>query len=182
MGLGGRVAPRRARRRLPSVRSDFDRGGAAGKSGVAGTEGLLVSGARCCFPIPDDPVLAFLSAGRGIIIHRESCANVDDYRKHPENWLTVTWEQTPDRLFNSEIRVEVANKMGVLAAVAAAIAQTETNIDHVSLEERDEDTSILIFDLKVRDRVHLARIVRVIRAMPEVRHVTRTIAARTRDD
>ena len=182
VGLGERLAPLVARRLLPLDPAEIEAGAAPAPLAVAGTEGLLVTCARCCFPIPDDPILAFLSAGRGIVIHRESCANVDDYRKHPENWLTVTWDKTPDRLFSSEIRVEVVNKMGVLAAVAAAIAQTETNIDHVSLEERDDDTSVLIFDLKVRDRVQLARILRVIRAMPDVLHVTRTIAARSRDD
>ena len=59
---------------------------------IAGTEGLLVSYARCCFPIPDDPIIAFLSAGRGIVIHRETCVNVEDYRKHPEKWLPVAWQ------------------------------------------------------------------------------------------
>jgi (p)ppGpp synthase/HD superfamily hydrolase len=84
-------------------------------------------------------------------------------------------------MFTSQLRIEVANRMGVLAAVAAAIAGTETNIDHVELEQRDSETSVLVFELRVRDRQHLARILRVIRRMPDVLRVTRTIAAR-RDD
>jgi (p)ppGpp synthase/HD superfamily hydrolase len=103
--------------------------------------------------------------------------NVEDYRKHPEKWLPVSWQTTPDRQFSSEIRVYVANRTGVLAAVAAAIASTETNIDHVSIDEQDSDASILTFELRVHDRKHLARIVRVIRRMPDVTRVTRTIAA-----
>jgi (p)ppGpp synthase/HD superfamily hydrolase len=114
------------------------------------------------------------------VIHRENCVNVEDYRKHPEKWLPVAWQTGPDRYFSSEIRAEVANRMGVLAAVAAAISGTETNIDHVLVEERDSDTSTLVFELKVRDRKHLARIVRVIRRMPEVLRVTRTLAAHAR--
>ncbi len=74
------------------------------------------------------------------MIHRENCVNVEDYRKHPEKWLPVTWQASPDRLFSSEVRVEVANRTGVLAAVAAAISSTDTNIDRVSVEERDSDT------------------------------------------
>ena len=105
---------------------------------IAGAEGLLVTSARCCFPIPDDPIFAFLSSGRGIVIHRENCVNVEDYRKHPEKWLPVTWQSAPDRHFSSEIRIDAANRTGVLAAVAAAIASTDTNIDHVSVETRDE--------------------------------------------
>jgi len=136
-----------------------------------------VSYARCCFPIPYDPIFAFLSSGRGIVIHRETCVNVEDYRKHPEKWLPVSWQSSPDRFFSSQIRVDVPNRMGVLANVAAAIASTETNIDHVSVEERDIDTSALVFELKVRDRRHLARIIRTIRRMPDVLRVARTIAA-----
>jgi RelA/SpoT family (p)ppGpp synthetase len=182
IGLGERLAPLVARRLLPVAAADAEAAAAPAPLAVAGTEGLLVSYARCCFPIPDDPIMAFLSAGRGIIVHREPCANVEDYRRHPERWLSVTWQATPNRLFSSELRVSVANRTGVLAAVAAAIAATETNIDHVTLEERDAETSVLVFELKVRDRRHLAKIVRTIRRMPDVSGVTRTLAHRARDD
>ena len=144
---------------------------------VAGTEGLLVTYARCCFPIPNDPIIAFLSTGRGIVVHREGCVNVEDYRKHPEKWLPVVWEGSIERFFASQIRVDVANKLGVLAAVAAAISTTETNIDHVSIEERDSEMSVLMFEVRVRDRKHLANLVRTIRRMPDVLRVNRTIAA-----
>jgi GTP diphosphokinase / guanosine-3',5'-bis(diphosphate) 3'-diphosphatase len=176
IGLGERLAPLVARRLLPSAQTE-DGTGAPAPLAIAGTEGLLVTYARCCFPIPYDPIFAFLSAGRGIVIHRENCVNVEDYRKHPEKWLPVSWQTTPEREFSSEIRVYVANRTGVLAAVAAAIASTETNIDHVSIDEQDSDASILTFELRVHDRKHLARIVRVIRRMPDVTRVTRTIAA-----
>ena len=191
IGLGERLAPLVARRLVPpapgSAASPADVEGAvattpAAPLAVAGTEGLLVTYARCCFPIPGDPILAFLSAGRGIVVHRETCANVDDYRKHPENWISVVWESNPSRMFGSELRIEVQNRMGVLAAVAAAIAGTETNIDHVELEERDAETSVLVFEVKVRDRRHLARILRVIRRMPEVLTVKRTLATRKGED
>jgi GTP diphosphokinase / guanosine-3',5'-bis(diphosphate) 3'-diphosphatase len=176
IGLGERLAPLVARRLLPSGQLE-DGTGAPAPLAIAGTEGLLVTYARCCFPIPYDPIFAFLSTGRGVVIHRENCVNVEDYRKHPEKWLPVSWQTAPDREFSSEIRVYVVNRTGVLAAVAAAIASTETNIDHVSIEEQDTDASILTFELRVHDRKHLARIVRVIRRMPDVTRVTRTIAA-----
>jgi RelA/SpoT family (p)ppGpp synthetase len=177
IGLGERLAPLIARRLLPQDPAE-SQSGAPAPLAVAGTEGLLVSYARCCFPIPDDPIIAFLSSGRGIVIHRETCANVDDYRKHPENWLSVTWQQTPSRLFSSQLRVTVANKMGVLAAIAAAIAETETNIDQVEVKERDSSSSEIVFELKVRERRQLARILRVIRRMPDVMRVVRTIQQR----
>jgi GTP diphosphokinase / guanosine-3',5'-bis(diphosphate) 3'-diphosphatase len=182
IGLGERLAPLVARRLLPAQPAPGSDPHAPAPLAIAGTEGLLVSYARCCFPLPNDPVFAFLSAGRGVIIHRERCVNVEDYRKHPEKWLPVSWRSAPDRLFNSEIRVYVVNRTGVLAAVAAAIASTETNIHHVSIEEQEGDASILTFELKVRDRKHLARVMRVIRRMPNVTRVIRTIAAHARTD
>jgi RelA/SpoT family (p)ppGpp synthetase len=181
VGLGERLAPLVARRLLPTRSNDEESfSGAPVPLAIAGTEGLLVSYARCCFPIPDDAIFAFLSAGRGVIVHRENCVNVEDYRKHPENWLPVAWQATTDKLFSSEIRVDVANKMGVLAAVAAAISSGDTNIERVAVEEKDADSSSLVFELRVRNREHLARVVKVIRRMPEVLKVTRTIASHGR--
>src|SRR5262249_25178210 len=181
IGLGERLAPLVASRLVPMAKSE-DGSGTPAPLAIAGTEGLLVTYARCCFPIPYDPIFAFLSAGRGVVIHRENCVNVEDYRKHPEKWLPVSWQTAPDRMFSSEIRVYVVNRTGVLAAVAAAIASTDSSIDHVSIDEHDSDTSVLTFELKVRDRKHLARIVRVIHRMPDIVRVSRSIAAHKREE
>ncbi len=179
IGLGERLAPLVARRLLPAGEPEH---GAAlpAPLAIAGTEGLLVTYARCCFPLPNDPVFAFLSAGRGVVIHRDRCVNVEDYRKHPEKWLPVSWQPSAERLFSCEIRVDVVNRTGVLAGVAAAIASADTNIHHVSIEEQEGDASILTFELKVHDRKHLARVMRVIRRLPDVTRVSRTIAAHAR--
>jgi GTP pyrophosphokinase len=179
IGLGERLAPLVARRLVPAE-------GAAGADGapaplaVAGTEGLLVTYAHCCYPVPDDPILAYLSTGRGIVIHRETCANVEDYRKRPENWLPVSWQVNSKRQFLSEIRVEVMNRVGMLAGLSAAIAGTQTNINMVTIEQRDPDVSVIVFVLEVRDRKHLALVMRTVRRMPEVLRVVRTIATQAR--
>jgi RelA/SpoT family (p)ppGpp synthetase len=189
IGLGERMAPLVARRLQPLLEGNAEGsepGEHAGASGaphniagplmIAGTEGLLVTYARCCFPIPNDPIMAYLSAGRGVMIHRQNCGNLAEYRKQPEKWLSVAWEATHDRLFSSEIQLEINNRVGVLAAVASSIAGTETNIDQVSLEERDVNSSSLKFQVQVRDRKHLARVLRIIRRMPDVQRVSRTLA------
>jgi RelA/SpoT family (p)ppGpp synthetase len=174
VGLGERVAPFVARRLLPAeAGGPVD--GAAGPLAIAGTEGLVVSYARCCFPIPNDPILANLSTGRGVVIHREACGNLASFRKQPEKWVSVAWQPATDRFFHVEIKTEVTNRMGVLARVASAIAATQTNIDRVSVVERDSDTSTITFELLVHDRHHLARVIRAIRGMPEVLKVTRTL-------
>ena len=175
IGLGERLAPLVARRLQP-----MQEGGEPPASTIplmiAGTEGLLVTYARCCYPIPNDPIMAYLSAGRGVMIHRQNCGNLAEYRKQPDKWLSVAWEATEGRLFSSEIQLEINNRVGVLAAVASTIAENDTNVDQVSLEERDVSTSYLKFQIQVRDRRHLAEVIRTIRRMPDVLRVFRSLA------
>jgi len=175
IGLGERVAPFIARRLLPED-TEATPDAPAGPLAIAGTEGLLVTYARCCFPIPNDPILANLSTGRGVVIHREACGNLATFRKQPEKWIPVAWRPAGGQLFRVEIKAEVANRMGVLAQVASAISGTQTNIDRVTLVERDSDSSLLTFELLVQDRRHLARVIRAVRVMPEVMKVTRSLA------
>jgi GTP diphosphokinase / guanosine-3',5'-bis(diphosphate) 3'-diphosphatase len=174
IGLGERLAPLVARHLHPA--RDGEASLSSGPLMIAGTEGLLVTYARCCFPIPNDPIMAYLSAGRGVMIHRQNCGNLAEYRKQPDKWLSVAWEATRGRLFSSEIQLDINNRVGVLAAVASSIAGTETNIDQVSLEEHDVNSSSLRFQLQVRDRKHLAQVIRTIRRMPDVQRVFRTLA------
>ena len=175
IGLGERLAPLVARRLQPS-RGEQPAHAAGGPLMIAGTEGLLVSYAHCCFPIPNDPIMAYLSAGRGVVIHRQNCGNLAEFRKQPEKWLSVAWEAPHGRTFASEIQLEINNRVGVLAAVASSVADTGTNIDQVSLEERDVNSSALRIQMQVRDRKHLARVIRTIRRMPDVQRVFRTLA------
>ena len=178
IGLGERLAPLVARRLQPTV----DAGGKGSQAGaplmIAGTEGLVVTYARCCFPIPNDPIMAYLSAGRGVMIHRQNCGNLAEYRKQPEKWLSVAWEATGGRTFSSEIQLEISNRVGVLAAVAANVAGSGTNIDKLQLQERDTDSSAITMELQVHGRTHLAQIIKTIRRMPDVQRVIRTIASR----
>jgi guanosine-3',5'-bis(diphosphate) 3'-pyrophosphohydrolase len=175
IGLGERLAPLVARRLLPGGHDDK---GAITPLTVAGTEGLLVTYARCCRPIPDDPIIAYLSPGRGIVIHRDACGNVEDYHKHPEKWQPVTWQQDLKRYFSAEVRIEAANRIGMLANISAAIAGTSTNIGDAKVEVRDGDVSLFRFEVEVKDRKHLARVVRTIRQMPDVLRVSRHLASR----
>ncbi|MEQ1579110.1 MAG: bifunctional GTP diphosphokinase/guanosine-3',5'-bis pyrophosphate 3'-pyrophosphohydrolase [Steroidobacteraceae bacterium] len=176
IGLGERLAPLVARRLLPTDSAAPEPLTKKDPLAIAGTEGLVVSYARCCFPIPNDPIMAYLSSGRGVVIHREACGNLRSYRKQPDKWLSVSWQAGVDRLYAVEVRVEVANRVGVLAALASDIAGTQTNIDHVSMLESDSDASTIIFELQVRDRKHLAKVIKSVRKMPDVLRVIRTCA------
>ncbi len=141
---------------------------------IRGTEGMVVNFAKCCRPIPGDPILGFVTSGRGIVIHTESCKNVAEYRKLPEKWLDVQWEDNVKGEFPVEVRVDVLNQRGVLATVAAAIAELGANIDNMNVEERDGRQSSMTVVLEVSGRQHLANIMRRIRTIEPVMRISRT--------
>ena len=172
IGLGERLAPLTARLLL-GINDDGVSDTPPASLVIAGTEGMVVSYARCCHPIPGDEVMGYLSSGRGIVIHRNRCGNLINFRKQPEKWISVTWEDDIDREFSSQIHVDTLNKPGVLAEVAATIADSGSNIEQVSVLGRHEDCSVLSFLLQVHDRNHLARIIRSVRKMPNVIRVQR---------
>ena len=117
--------------------------------------------------------MGYLSAGLGVVVHRHQCGNMINFRKHPEKWITVSWEEDIEREFQSKIHVDTVNKAGVLAEVAATIANTDSNIEQVAVTNRDEDVTEMTFVLAVKDRVHLANIIRNVRKMPNVFRVHR---------
>ncbi len=176
IGLGKQLAPLIARRLVSEAETE-ESGPSSGQAlAIAGTEGIVVTYARCCYPLPNDDIMGYLSAGRGLVIHRETCGNLVDYRKQPDKWIAVQWEDRIEREFAVEIRVDVVNRMGVLAAVAANISGSKSNIEHVEVVERDGDNSTLTFQLQVHDGEHLANVMRSIRTMPEVHRVQRVCA------
>jgi guanosine-3',5'-bis(diphosphate) 3'-pyrophosphohydrolase len=141
---------------------------------IKGTEGMVVTYAKCCRPIPGDPIVGFVTAGRGIVIHVENCKNLTEYRNLPEKWLDVAWESEVQGEFPVEIRMEVANQRGALATVAAAVAEMDANIDNVTMEEKDGRYSTLTLLIEVHDRRHLARVMRRVRSIDMVAKITRT--------
>jgi len=175
IGLGERLAPLTAR----FLAGDGD--GEASEANtanlvIAGTEGMVVSYAKCCYPIPGDDVMGYLTSGRGVVIHRNQCGNLSNFRKQPDKWIAVTWEENVDREFACQIHVDTRNKSGVLAEVAATIADCHSNIEQVAVLGRHEDCSVLSFLLQVRDRKHLADIMRSVRKMNNVIRVGRDTA------
>jgi len=175
IGLGERLARLIARRLLPDD-EDRPESGPAPPLAIAGTEGLVVSYARCCFPIPFDAIVAFLSSGRGVVIHRENCSNVAAFGKQPDKWIPAVWHKEQNRLFNAGLIIEVTNRMGILAQVATQIAAEQSNIVHVNVDSSQGEMSTILFEVQVRDRAHLARLIRAIRGMTDVVKVERSLA------
>ncbi len=173
IGLGQHLAPLVARRLLPVGAAEKKPAKPSAPLAITGTEGMVVSFARCCHPIPGDAIVGILTSGKGIVIHRDNCGNLNEYRSQPDKMIEVQWEKRIKRDFPVEIRADVANQRGVLATVAAAIAETGSNIEHVNQQERDELTSVITFVFGVKDRQHLARTLRKLRSLPQVMRIQR---------
>ena len=170
IGLGDRLAPLTAR--YLAIDKDIDIKLTKTTLVIEGTEGMIVSYGHCCYPIPGDDVMGYMSSGRGVVIHRNNCRNLRIFRKHPTKWLSVSWQKNINRQFSSQIHVETENKTGVLAEVASTIADSDSNIESVTVASH-EDYSELIFILNVKDRIHLAQIIRNIKNMKKVHRITR---------
>ncbi len=175
LGLGQRLAPLTARFLLGDEDGE-ERPEQVASLVIAGTEGMVVSYAKCCYPLPGDDVMGYLTAGRGVVIHRNQCGNLSNFRKQPEKWIAVSWEKNIERDFHCQIQCETRNRTGVLAEVAATIADSGSNIEQVEVISRHEDVSVLTFLLQVHDRIHLAQIMRRVRKMPNVIRVSRDCA------
>ena len=141
---------------------------------IKGTEGMVVSYAKCCRPIPGDAIVGLVTSGRGIVIHIDSCKNVAAYNNVSERRIDVQWESNVDNEFPVDVRIEAVNQRGVLATVAATIADLKANIENVAIEERDGKYSVLNITLTVRDRKHLANIMRHVRSIDAVAKISRT--------
>ncbi|MFM6991674.1 MAG: ACT domain-containing protein, partial [Rhodoferax sp.] len=144
---------------------------------ISGTEGLVVSYARCCRPLPGDSIIGHLSAGKGIVIHRDNCHNlVAELRDNPDKCMPLQWAGAIDREFPSELRIELANQRGMLAEIAREVTANEDKIDNISMQEKGPQHAVISLNLSVRNRVHLARIIKRIRILNGVEKVTRVRA------
>jgi GTP diphosphokinase / guanosine-3',5'-bis(diphosphate) 3'-diphosphatase len=179
IGLGNRLAAFVARRLAGGDDDETTQAMQADKDlhphrlAIRGTEGMVVSFARCCRPIPGDTIAALFSPGRGIVVHRSECRNLGSLETKRDKRLDVEWANEPDGEFPTEIRVEIGNRRGALAVVAGAIAELGSNIENVHSREKDGMTTALEFLILVKSRVHLARIMRRLRQIPLVLRITR---------
>jgi len=141
---------------------------------IRGSEGMAVQFAQCCRPIPGDPILGFINKDKGLVIHTHDCPSVRKFRIDPEKWLDVEWDPESERLFKVNLKIAAANKPGMLATIASAIAEANSNIDNISMEESDNSTyTDILFTVQVHDRVHLADLMRRLRKIPDVVRMSR---------
>lgn len=173
IGLGTRMAYVVARR-LVDLEGDRDPTlpSTSGPIAIHGTEGLVVSFAKCCRPIPGDDIIGHISFGRGIVVHREACRNLADVRNDPEKCMPLDWANDVNGDFVVTLKLEITHQRGLIARIATLITEMDANLERISTEEKDARLSTLKMDMTVKSRIHLARIMRRLRHLPEV---TRTV-------
>ncbi|MCC5880568.1 MAG: bifunctional GTP diphosphokinase/guanosine-3',5'-bis pyrophosphate 3'-pyrophosphohydrolase [Idiomarina sp.] len=177
IGLGNLMSVAVARRLIGDVqglKDEQDNNSSSRSLAIKGADGLLVTFAKCCRPIPGDDIIAHVSPGRGLVIHRRECKNVRGYEEEPGKYFPVQWDNKPDTQFVSELRVEMVNHQGALARLTSAIAKTGCNIHGLKTEEIDSNIYYIDVALTINDRKHLADVMRSIRKMPQVQRVFRS--------
>lgn len=141
---------------------------------IRGTEGLVVSYARCCWPLPGDQIMGHLSAGRGIVIHRNKCKNMAaELRNSPDKCMPLRWADQIHREFQTELRISLVNQRGMLAIIARIVTDSDANIDFVNAEEKGAHHGTIHLGLSVRDRIHLAQIIKRLRVLNGIDRVVR---------
>jgi guanosine-3',5'-bis(diphosphate) 3'-pyrophosphohydrolase len=177
IGMGNQVPQIIARRLVPDVdvvTSTTLKRTAHNGIAIRGTEGLVVSYARCCRPLPGDDIMGHLSAGRGVVIHRHKCRNMAaEMRSNPDKCVPLRWAEKVDREFICQLRIALVNRRGMLAEIAREATESEASIDNVQIEEKGSHHGVMQLGLVVRDRIHLARVIKRIRVLPGVDKVTR---------
>jgi GTP pyrophosphokinase len=174
IGLGKRLAAVIARQLLFLGSPVPPESAGPGAVVIRGSEGMAVQFAKCCTPIPGDPIIGLISKGQGMIIHTHDCPVMGKARPDPDRLLDVQWDPETHKTFEVSIKLVVANQKGVLAKVAAEISSAGSNIQNVAVEPDDGGTyTTMHFTLQVSNRLHLAQIVRALRGIPEVIRISR---------
>jgi RelA/SpoT family (p)ppGpp synthetase len=147
--------------------------GSAQPVAIRGTEGFMVSYARCCHPIPGDPIEGYLSFEKGVVVHRAQCNNLVDIRDHNERTIALRWDKAVEGEYPVVLRIEVENRRGMIAVIATRINSMGVNIEKISTEDKDYQFTYVNLELMVKGRVHLARIMKRLRTINHVRKVLR---------
>jgi GTP pyrophosphokinase/guanosine-3',5'-bis(diphosphate) 3'-pyrophosphohydrolase len=141
------------------------------KMPIKGTEGMLVSYGKCCRPIPGDAILAYLSPGKGLMVHQQGCRNIKGHDQG--NVFPVRWDSDIDKEFIAKLRVEIVNHQGALALLTNAIAKCGSNVHSLNSGEKEAGLYVIDMEITCRDRIHLADIIRKIKKMIDVQRVIR---------
>jgi len=174
IGLGLRVANIVAQQIAGFVNQDSElRSNSAVPLEITGSEGLIVNYATCCKPIPGDSVIGHFTADKGLVVHQERCKNILSFREDPQQCFPINWGERSGRVFTAQIKIVANDEPGLLANIASAITDEETNICSIQTTELNPGTHDFVLDLEVSDRLHLSKIIRKIKNLKSVVSISR---------
>ena len=175
LALGNLLSSVVAAKLAPEV-STLESGDQTEALAIAGSEGSAVTFSACCRPVPGDNIMGFLSAGKGVVVHRVNCRNVRELRKHPDHCIDVIWAPIRRGMFEVALHILAKNVPGVLANISSSIGEAGSNIEKVEQPDANPEIATLLFILSVKDRDHMARVMRRLRRNRNVTRVSRIIA------
>ncbi|KGJ98016.1 bifunctional GTP diphosphokinase/guanosine-3',5'-bis pyrophosphate 3'-pyrophosphohydrolase [Thalassotalea sp. ND16A] len=174
IGLGNALSIGVARRLTGEFTSDSPEPSyGKAKMPIKGSEGMLVTYGKCCHPIPGDTIVAYISSGKGLMVHQQGCRNIGGREKELGKFFPVKWDKDIDKEFIAALRVEIINHQGVLSQLTSVITKTDSHIRTLNTEEKDSNLYLISLEVTCRDRIHIANIIRKIKIMPDVQRVIR---------
>jgi len=176
LALGNLLSSVVAAKLAPEVSNTLVSGEQTEALSIAGSEGSAMTFAACCRPVPGDNIMGFLSAGKGVVVHRVNCRNVREFRKHPDHCIDVTWAPIRRGMFEVALHILAKNVPGVLANISASIGEAGSNIEKIEQPEANREIAKLLFIISVKDRDHMAQVMRRLRRNRNVTRVSRIIA------
>jgi guanosine-3',5'-bis(diphosphate) 3'-pyrophosphohydrolase len=141
--------------------------------GIRGTEGMSVTYAKCCCPLPGDPIQGYLSQEKGLMVHRESCRNLVEHRDQPDRLISLHWDDVVERTYPVGLRVQVENRRGMIAVLATRLSAMGLNIERIATQNKDVEFTFVDLELQVTSRTHLAHAMKRLRSVDGVLKVVR---------
>ncbi|MEO2268116.1 bifunctional GTP diphosphokinase/guanosine-3',5'-bis pyrophosphate 3'-pyrophosphohydrolase [Pseudoalteromonas pernae] len=173
IGCGNIMSVLVAKRLLQGDAADLDKLAQSTKAAIIGTEGMLVNYSKCCRPVPGDDIVAYVSQGKGLTVHRHECKNIRGWQNESSKYFVVKWEDNSEKEYIAALRVEIINHQGALAKLTSLVASTGANIVELQTDEKESNLYVIDLGITVKDRIHVANIMRRIRVMQDVQKVYR---------
>ena len=169
----GNTLPHIAVAQLTQISGESVVAGEGATLGIRGTEGMSVTYAKCCCPLPGDPIQGYLSQEKGLMVHRESCRNLVEHRDQPDRLISLHWDDVVERTYPVGLRVQVENRRGMIAVLATRLSAMGLNIERIATQNKDVEFTFVDLELQVTSRTHLAHAMKRLRSVDGVLKVVR---------
>ena len=170
----GNTLPHIAVAHLTSKQEDSAVSGEIATLGIRGTEGMGVTYAKCCCPLPGDAIQGYLGQEKGLMVHRDSCRNLAELREQPDRLISLHWDESIERSYPAAVRVQAENRRGMIALLATRLSAIGLNIDRIATQNKDVEFTFVDLELQVTSRTHLARVMKRLRTVDGVLKVVRS--------